>query len=336
MRKLDRFFYKHNIRNLSLYIVICYAFGYLLYAINPAFLELLTLNPERILHGQIWRLATWVLVPPDTSNVFFVLIACLFYYSIGTALERAWGQAQYTKYIFTGLFYTVVGAFLASFLAMPLYGMDFASAGYYTSRYFSTNYVMMSIFLAYAATFPDAQVLLFFLIPVRVRWLGILYAVLVGYEVITYIVPSLNLFGIFAIVASLLNFLIFYLRGRDFSRFSPKEVKRRADFKRAVQRGEREQRRGSAPFTSASSPESPRKMTPYRHKCAICGRTEVSNPELDFRYCSKCEGNYEFCQDHLFSHVHALNGNAPYIVPNQNAGTPGSTGNNGGNESGQE
>lgn len=326
MSKLDRFFYKHNIRNLSLYIVICYAFGYLLYAINPAFLDMLTLNPERIAHGQIWRLATWVLVPPDTSNVFFVLIACLFYYSIGTALERVWGQAQYTKYIFTGLFYTVVGAFLAALLAMPIYGMDFASAGYYTSHYFSTNYVMMSIFLAYAATFPDAQVLLFFLIPVKVRWLGILYAILVGYEAITYIVPSFNIFGIFAIVASLLNFAIFYFRGRDLSRFSPKEVKRRADFRKAVQQGEREKGRGSAPFA-----DGPRKMTPYRHKCAICGRTEVSNPELDFRYCSKCEGNYEFCQDHLFSHVHAVNGNAPYIIPNQ-----GSTGSDGGDKSGQE
>lgn len=311
MRKIDRFFYKHNIRNLSLYIVICYAFGYLLYAINPAFLNVLTLNPERIAHGQIWRLLTWVLVPPDTSNLFFVLIACLFYYSIGTALERAWGPAQYTKYIAAGLLFTVAGAFLAALLAMPLYGMTFAPSGSYAAYYFSTNYVMMSIFLAYAATFPEAQVLLFFLIPIKVKWLGILYAVLVGYEAITYFVPSFNLFGILAIVASLLNFALFYFTGRDFKRFSPKEVKRRAAFRKAVRQGTKEREK-----------ENP-KMTPYRHKCAICGRTEISNPELEFRYCSKCEGNYEFCQDHLFTHVHAVNGNAPYIIPtNSNGGTP--------------
>lgn len=311
MRKIDRFFYKHNIRNLSLYIVICYAFGYLLYAINPAFLNVLTLNPERIAHGQIWRLLTWVLVPPDTSNLFFVLIACLFYYSIGTALERVWGPAQYTKYITAGLLFTVAGAFLAALLAMPLYGMTFASSGSYAAYYFSTNYVMMSIFLAYAATFPEAQVLLFFLIPIKVKWLGILYAVLVGYEAITYFVPSFNLFGILAIVASLLNFALFYFTGRDFKRFSPKEVKRRTAFRKAVRQGTKEREK-----------ENP-KMTPYRHKCAICGRTEISNPELEFRYCSKCEGNYEFCQDHLFTHVHAVNGNAPYIIPtNSNGGTP--------------
>ena len=189
--------------------------------------------------------------------------------------------------------------------------MTFASSGSYAAYYFSTNYVMMSIFLAYAATFPEAQVLLFFLIPIKVKWLGILYAVLVGYEAITYFVPSFNLFGILAIVASLLNFALFYFTGRDFKRFSPKEVKRRAAFRKAVRQGTKEREK-----------ESP-KMTPYRHKCAICGRTEISNPELEFRYCSKCEGNYEFCQDHLFTHVHAVNGNAPYIIPtNSNGGTP--------------
>lgn len=323
MNKIDRFFYRHSIRNLSLYMVICYAFGYILYAINPLFLSMLTLNPERILHGQIWRLVTWVLVPPDTSNIFFVLIACLFYYSIGTSLERTWGTAQYNKYIFSGLLFTMAGAFLAAALAVPINGMTFAEAGSYTSVFFTTNYVLLSVFLAYAATFPDAVVLLFFIIPMKVKWLGVIYAIFLIIDVISYAASPYFVFGVIAIVASLLNFLIFFLHGRNFQRWKPSEVKRRKDFQKSVHKGQQQAQSASRPAGNNRAV----KMTPYRHKCAICGRTEITNPELEFRYCSKCEGNYEFCSDHLFSHVHAVGGSAPYIIPQQN---------NGGSSNGQQ
>lgn len=142
---------------------------------------------------------------------------------------------------------------------------------------FSTYYVNMSIFLAFAATYPNMQVLLFFFIPIKIKILGIIYGVLLVYQFIMG--PAAIKI---VIAASLMNFIVFFIAGRGKVHMTPRQAKRRQEFKRQV--------------------KSTSKIT--RHKCAICGRTEESNPELEFRFCSKCEGNYEYCQDHLFTHTH--------------------------------
>lgn len=295
---LQRFLQKYAVSNLSLVIIMCYGFGYLLQYVNASFLNYLTLNPYAICHGQIWRLVTWVLVPPDTSNILFIVIAMMFYYSIGTSLERVWGTYTYNVYIWLGIGITIIGAFVVMAVSYILAGTAGISltgesaAAYFTaiSRYFSTYYVNMSIFLAYALTFPDAVVLLWFIIPVKVKWLGVLYGVLLAWDFVSTAMRG-GWFVCVAMAASLANFLIFWLRSGKMRRFSPRERKRRAD------------------FTDAS------KMRPKagqaRHRCAICGRTELDDPTLEFRYCSRCEGNYEFCQDHLFRHQHAIHGGRP-------------------------
>ena len=295
---LQRFLQKYAVSNLSLVIIMCYGFGYLLQYVNASFLNYLTLNPYAICHGQIWRLVTWVLVPPDTSNILFILIAMMFYYSIGTSLERVWGTYTYNVYIWLGIGITLIGAFVVMAVSYILAGTAGISltgesaAAYFAaiSRYFSTYYVNMSIFLAYALTFPDAVVLLWFIIPVKVKWLGVLYGVLLAWDFVSTAMRG-GWFVCVAMAASLANFLIFWLRSGKMRRFSPRERKRRAD------------------FTDAS------KMRPKagqaRHRCAICGRTELDDPTLEFRYCSRCEGNYEFCQDHLFRHQHAIHGGRP-------------------------
>lgn len=295
---LQRFLQKYAVSNLSLVIIMCYGFGYLLQYVNASFLNYLTLNPYAICHGQIWRLVTWVLVPPDTSNILFIVIAMMFYYSIGTSLERVWGTYTYNVYIWLGIGITIIGAFVVMAVSYILAGTAGISltgesaAAYFAaiSRYFSTYYVNMSIFLAYALTFPDAVVLLWFIIPVKVKWLGVLYGVLLAWDFVSTAMRG-GWFVCVAMAASLANFLIFWLRSGKMRRFSPRERKRRAD------------------FTDAS------KMRPKagqaRHRCAICGRTELDDPTLEFRYCSRCEGNYEFCQDHLFRHQHAIHGGRP-------------------------
>ena len=295
---LQRFLQKYAVSNLSLVIIMCYGFGYLLQYVNASFLNYLTLNPYAICHGQIWRLVTWVLVPPDTSNILFIVIAMMFYYSIGTSLERVWGTYTYNVYIWLGIGITIIGAFVVMAVSYILAGTAGISltgesaAAYFAaiSRYFSTYYVNMSIFLAYALTFPDAVVLLWFIIPVKVKWLGVLYGVLLARDFVSTAMRG-GWFVCVAMAASLANFLIFWLRSGKMRRFSPRERKRRAD------------------FTDAS------KMRPKagqaRHRCAICGRTELDDPTLEFRYCSRCEGNYEFCQDHLFRHQHAIHGGRP-------------------------
>jgi len=313
MNNLERKFGRYAIKNLSLALILCYGCGYLIYAVNKEFLNYLTLNPYAILHGQIWRLITWLIVPPDTSNIFFVLIMLFFYYSIGTALERTWGTWRYNVYIFSGILFTAAGSFLMMGMAYLFYGSTIAAYGadVFFSTYaavFSTYYVNMSIFLAYAVTFPDMQVLFMFIIPVKVKYLGIIYAVFLGVEAV-----QSNFAVRIAIVASLLNFLLLWLRSRDWNRINPREVKRRQDFKRAVQnRGKtvRPETGAGASGTAQAAPLRQKNSYPggALHRCAVCGRTELTNPELEFRYCSKCEGNYEYCQDHIFTHVHVKSG----------------------------
>lgn len=282
MSNFERKFGKYAIRNISLVLIMCYAVGYLINMINPVFLSYLTLNPYAILHGQIWRLVTWIVIPPETSNLFFVLIMLYFYYSIGTTLERTWGTYRYNVYLLSGMVFTVAGSFLlmgycylfdAELMAL-LGAKQFFSV---ISLVFSTYYVNMSIFLAFAATFPEVEVLLMFIIPIKVKWMGIIYGVILA---VGFLQGSV--YGRFAMAASLLNFAVFWLTSRNHIHMSPKQVKRRQEFRREVKR--------SAGVT--------------KHKCAICGRTEVDSPDLEFRFCSKCDGNYEYCQDHLFTHQH--------------------------------
>lgn len=287
IEKLERKYGKYGIPNLTTYVIICYVLGYLLMRFNPAVLSLMSLDVSKILQGQIWRLVTWVIYPPNTSNfLFFVISILFFYYPIGTSLERTWGSFRYTLYIFSGLLFTIISAFLLHFITggfVEIGGMVYSIGG----SIFSTYYISMSVFLAYALSYPDMQVLLWFIIPIKMKWMAIVYGAIILYDVFTYFRNGLW-FVTVPIIASLLNFIIFFLSTRNLQHYNPKEVKRRREFKKAV----------------AGSRVNPQTGGVTKHKCAICGRTELDHPELEFRFCSRCNGNYEYCQDHLFTHTH--------------------------------
>ena len=278
--KLERKFGRFGIPNLTIYMIVCYVIGYALMIVNPGILNWLSLEPAYILRGQVWRLVTWVLYPPSTSGVLWFAIAVLFfYYPIGTSLERTIGTFKYTLYILSGVIFTILGAFILYFLL---------GGNVLVGNVFSTYYISLSTFLAYAMCYPDMQVLLMFIIPVKMKWMAIFYVVIVVYEMIQYIMAG-AWYLVIPIVASLLNFIIFYFGTKDFSRYNPKEVHRRNEFRRAMEPQGR-MKTGSGSVT--------------KHKCAICGRTELDDPNLEFRFCSRCNGNYEYCQDHLFTHTH--------------------------------
>ena len=192
-------------------------------------------------------------------------------------MERIWGTFKFNVYIFSGMLFTIAGAFLAYFIYYFGYGIDPLGIGVYVSTY----YINMSILLAYAATFPEMQIVMLLIIipvPMKVKWLGILYAFMLVMETVQN-----GLVGKIIILASLLNFILFFLTSRNKKYVPPK--------------------RNTTSYTTQR--DTVKKMHPItRHKCAICGRTEESNPELEFRFCSKCNGNYEYCQDHLFTHEH--------------------------------
>mgnify|MGYP000395804559 CR=1 FL=1 len=164
---------------------------------------------------------------------------------------------------------------------MPSYGYDkdYPFAAFITNSTGTSDYLNLSLLLACAALFPDTEVLFMFLIPMKMKWLAVLDIAYLLYDMVK------GGWGIRTVIlASLLNFIIYFLSTRNYQRISPKEIHRKQQFQRAVHP----------------------KMAPgvTKHKCAVCGRTEKDGDDLEFRFCSKCNGNYEYCQDHLFTHKH--------------------------------
>lgn len=269
--KMERRFGRYAIRNLTMYLLAGYAIGYLLSFTMPQLLTYFTLEPALILKGQVWRLLSWVIIPPN-DNIIFVIFMMLLYYSLGNTLESYWGAFRYNVYIFSGILFTVIGAFIVNGLIGGITGFG---------SLYSTYYINMSIFLACASIMPDYQLLLYGIIPIKMKWLAILDVVLLAVDAVQG-----GLIIRIVIIASLLNFIIFFFCNRNLRGHSPKQAARRKKFQKQISRPQNQYAGGA------------------KHRCAVCGRTELDDPTLEFRYCSKCTGNYEYCQDHLFTHEH--------------------------------
>ena len=301
LNKIERKWGRYAIPQLTKFIILSYITGYILYffqALTKApILSLIYLSPELIIRrGQVWRIVTWLFMPPGAPDIF-TIIMLLFYYRIGTALEQTWGDFRYNMYIFSGILFMLLGAFI-------LYGFGINVDGMFT-----TYYISLSIFLAFAACYPNMQVLLYFLIPVKIKYLAILDLVITAINAFYASMPER-----LAIVFSLLNFVIFFFTTRNYQSVSPANKKRQRDFRKAFERGPyyRNPNAGNAGQSSANrghkvnynAGATTAKGQITKHKCAICGRTEVDSPALEFRFCSKCDGNYEYCNEHLFTHQH--------------------------------
>lgn len=264
-KKIERKYGRYAIYNLMNYIVAMYVVGLFLQYTNPGFYDRwLCLDPAAILRGQIWRIVTFMVWPPFGSLLSNALMIYL-YYSLGNTLERVWGAFRFNVYFFLG----VLGHVAAALLLYLLFG---------TRVILTTTYLNMSLFLAFAATFPDLQFWIWFVIPIKAKWLALIESLFILYGLL--LGPAATRVEI---VFSLLNFILFFFMTRNYSRVNPREIKRKQEFKAQV------------------------KMRPQgrtHHRCAVCGRTELDGDDLEFRYCSKCEGNYEYCQDHLYTHKH--------------------------------
>lgn len=272
LNKMERKFGKYAINNLTFWLIGFYVLGYIIKFTMPSVIGMLTLEPFYVMQGQVWRLISWILIPPSTSIIFLIfMLMC--YYFIGISIERAIGTFRYNVYLLGGMIISAISA-------MALYGVYYLMTGKYLLQigtYFSTNYINMSLFLTFAVLFPNIEFRLYFLIPIKAKWMGIIEVVWV-----TFSFMGGNISQRTAILASLANFLIFYLSTRNYNRVSPKEIHRKQVY--------RQQMRQVEGVT--------------KHKCAICGKTEKDGESLEFRFCSKCDGNYEYCQEHLFTHPH--------------------------------
>lgn len=272
--KLERKYGRYAIHNLMYYIIILNVVGAVLSMLTPGLYEAyFSLDIGKIMQGQIWRIVTFLIKPANISggiNILFFAIEMYLYYMIGRALEGAWGAFRFNLYYATGILFNVLAAAIL-YMIIP---MPYPNG---------LTYINQSMFFAFAVLYPNMQFLIFFLIPVKVKWLAYIYGAMIGYEVI----QSLSYGGVgiahaISILVALANFIIYFLNSRNYRRISPKEYKRKKAYQRNIRQA-----------TSIT-----------RHKCAVCGRTEEDDESLEFRFCSKCNGNYEYCMEHLFSHEH--------------------------------
>ncbi len=283
-RNFNRFCFQNRdkgIPNLMLYISLGCALVYLMTQItrNPILYQLLVFDRAAILQGQVWRLITYPLTFFN-SNLLLMAVSLFCYYSLGRAMEIVWGTLKFN------LFY------LCGVLMMDVYCMIFGGRA-------DVTYLNLSLFLSYATMYPDSQFLLFFIIPVRAWIFALLDLVLVVFGLVTYPFPA-NLFS----VISLANYFLFF--GKDVLNVLPLSWRanaRRLFRKTAPRKSDRPK---VVPFPTAGSYEATtaKVQAPYTHRCTICGRTDVSDPGLEFRYCSRCKGYHCYCEDHIGNHTH--------------------------------
>ncbi len=288
MNKLERKLGRYAIPNLMKYIAILYVLGLFIGTINPAMIYYLELNFDMVLKGQIWRLVTFMIPISTMRDIFSVFIRAYIFYFIGSTLEKAWGSFRLNFYFFSGILYNIIAA-------VVVYLIDGTTLFNILGMYINPplDLIYSSLFFAFAAMFPNMQFYLYFILPVKAKymaWLSGAYYIYLIYNSIR----ANYLLGAIPIVVSLLNFVIFFFATRNYQRISPREFERKARYRRQMKEG-----RDSGNVVQMNG-----RNVITRHKCAVCGRTELDDDQLEFRFCSKCDGNYEYCMDHLFTHEH--------------------------------
>lgn len=256
LNNLEKKYGKHAIHGLMKYIVAANFAVFLLSAISPGLEENLMLIPEAVMAGQVWRIFTFILIPPATS-AFWILFTLYFYYIIGMGLEQAWGSFKFNIYYLVGMIATII---------VSLVGGSPATG----------TFINLTLFLAFASIYPNHEVLLFFILPVKMKYLAIFDAVLLAQQ---FIMGGVGIK--LMILASLANYFIFF--GKDFIELfkTKKKVKKNKERFKVIE------------------------MKDYvRHRCTVCGMTERDDPNMEFRYCSKCSGHKEYCMNHLKNHEH--------------------------------
>ena len=281
-KRFEIFCYRNRskgIPNLMLYISLGAGFTYLFtqFANSSLLYSMFYFDRSLILQGQIWRLFTYPLVY-DAGNILLTAISLLCYYSLGRSMENLWGTLKFNLFYLTGV------------VMMDVYCMIFGGQA-------SVYYLNLSLFLGYATLYPDAHFLLFFIIPVKAWIFALLDLALVLVGLVADPFPY-NLFS----VVSLANYFLFF--GKDVVNVIP--MSWRVNARRLFKRKPRQQKSKVVPFPGAGSYQATTAApkAPYTHRCTICGRTDISDPDLEFRYCSRCKGYYCYCIDHINNHVH--------------------------------
>ena len=287
MDKLERKLGRYAVPNLSRYFVGAIVLGYVLSMLSPGFTDWISYDVSAILHGQIWRVFTWIFMP-TTSLDFFGLLFLLCVLMWGSSLESMLGTFRMNVFLWGGVILSDVGGIL-------IYVITKLTLGTGASIYLSTYYILMSMLLALAICMPEGEVRLYFVLPIKMKWMLVFELLYLAYIVFntfktmiayangTWLGWVLGLVQSSQIILAVANMFLFFWASK--THISRKQKKRQREF-----------------HAQFSNPRPGSGIS--QHKCVICGRTELTNPELQFRYCSKCTGNKEYCQDHLFTHTH--------------------------------
>ena len=281
-KKFDLFCFKNRnkgIPNLMLYLCIGTAVVYLMSTVtnNYVLYDILRFDRDLILQGQIWRLITYPLTTFE-GNILMQLLYLVCYYSLGRAMENVWGTLKFNLFYLTGV------------VMMDIYCMIFGGEA-------DVYYLNMSLFLGYATMYPDAHFLLFFIIPVK-AWIFALLDIAIALSGLLFNPFPYNLFS----VISIANYFLFF--GKDVMNVVP--LTWRANARRLFRKKTKKQSGPKVIHFNAGSYEASvaKPKAPYTHRCTICGRTDVSHPDLEFRYCSRCKGYHCYCEEHISNHAH--------------------------------
>jgi hypothetical protein len=278
---------RYAISNLSRYFVAAIVLGYVVELFSPTLMTYLEFSMVEILHGQIWRLVTWIFVPV-TSLDFFGLLFLICVLSWGSSLEMMLGTFRMNAFLWGGVILNDIGAIL-------VYLLSFIAGGSGISIYLSTYYILFSMLLALAICMPEGEVRLYFVLPIKMKWMLVFEIIYLAYQVfhlfaICIAVYGYNVTGVMwgiayssEIILSVVNLLLFFWLNKNH--LTRRQKKRQQQF-----RAQFAQPRPGSGIT--------------QHKCVICGRTELTDPQMQFRYCSKCSGGLEYCEEHIFTHEH--------------------------------
>jgi hypothetical protein len=249
LNTLEKTLGRFAVAGLIRYVVALNALVFILGLLNPAYISMLTLDRDAIMAGQVWRLLSWIFIP-NTFSLLWVIFYLMFTWWMGDLIESTWGTFRLNLYYFTG--------YLGCTVAALMFGHSLGNVALNTSLLFAAGTIA-----------PELQIMLFGIIPLRLKWVALFSAVFLALALITG-----NWGARAAIAVAYLNYLLFF--GPTF-------------FRNTVESRKNAARR--AKFEIAKRPDDE-----TMHRCNVCGRTEASNPELDFRVSAD---GHEYCTAHL-------------------------------------
>ncbi|QDT74868.1 hypothetical protein I41_40720 [Lacipirellula limnantheis] len=238
-------------------------------------LDRVMLDPAKVMEGEVWRLATFMFTPPNIGPLFVIFYFALLHL-FGSTLEQQWGTFKYNLFLLVGYIANVAAAFLGAALLGAQVQEIGGSKLVLASITAPNSFLYLSVFLAFARLYPDFIINLFFVLPIRIKWLALLAWISYAYVLVTG-----NSMDRALIIATILNYLLF---------FGGEHV--------------REWRQGQRKRTFQS--QAKRATAAARHVCAVCGISSVESPRTLFRYCSKCSGQRCYCPDHIRDHEHVI------------------------------